>query len=35
MNGIFVTITGVNNFYGMKPFKLGKIFKLVKEPENG
>lgn len=31
MEGIFVTITGVNHYFGMKPFKVGKIFKIVKE----
>ena len=30
----FVTITGLNHYYGAKPFKIGRIFKLVKEPDN-
>ena len=31
----FVTITGLRHYYGTKPFKIGRIFKLVKEPDNG
>ena len=31
MENIFITITGVNHYFGMKPFKVGKIFKIVKE----
>lgn len=34
MENIFITITGVNNYFGMKPFKVGKIFKLVKDEDN-
>ena len=30
----FVTITGLRHYYGTKPFKIGRIFKLVKEPDN-
>lgn len=30
----FVTITGLKHYYGTKPFKIGRIFKLVKEPDN-
>lgn len=30
----FVTITGVNYCYGMKPFEVGRVIKLVKEPDN-
>lgn len=30
----FITITGVNFYYEMKPFKIGGIVKLVKEPDN-
>ena len=33
-NNYFVTITGTKYYYGMKPFELGRIFKLVKEPHN-
>ncbi len=32
---IFVTITGMKNYYGQTPFKVGRLFKLEKEPENG
>ncbi len=31
MENIFITVTGVNQYFGMKPFKIGKIFKIVKE----
>ncbi len=31
---IYFTINGVNMFHGIKPFKIGSIVKLVKEPEN-
>lgn len=34
MENTFVTITGVRNYYGMKPFKVGKIFRIVKEEDN-
>ncbi len=34
MESTFVTITGVRNYYGMKPFKVGKIFRIVKEDDN-
>ena len=34
MKSMFVTITGQNNYLGMKPFKVGRIVKIVKEPEN-
>lgn len=30
----YVTITGINHYYGKKPFEIGRIIKLVKEPEN-
>ena len=30
----FVTITGVNHYYGLKPFKVGGILKLQKEKSN-
>ncbi|SDM61945.1 HIRAN domain-containing protein [Acetanaerobacterium elongatum] len=30
----FVTITGANHYYGVKPFEVGRIIKLVKEPDN-
>lgn len=31
---IFVTITGTNYCYGMKPFEVGRVIKLIKEPDN-
>ncbi len=31
---IYFTINAVNMFHGIKPFKIGTIVKLVKEPEN-
>ena len=34
MKNTFVTITGVRNYYGMKPFKVGRIFRIVKEDDN-
>ena len=30
----FVTITGLNHYYVKKPFEIGRIIKLVKEPDN-
>lgn len=33
-NAYFVTITGINNYYGKKPFEIGRIIKLIKEPDN-
>ena len=34
MENMFITITGVNHYFGMKPFKIGKVFKIVKEDDN-
>ena len=34
METIFVTVTGVNHYYGLKPFKVGGIVKLVKDKLN-
>ena len=31
---IFITITGANNYFGKAPFKIGRTFKLEKEPDN-
>lgn len=31
---LYVTITGTNYCYGMKPFEIGRIFKIVKEKDN-
>lgn len=33
-NTYFVTITGLNHYYGKKPFEIGRIIRLVKEPDN-
>lgn len=30
----FVTITGLNHYYGQKPFEIGRVIKLIKEPDN-
>lgn len=30
----FITITGLNHYYDKKPFEVGLILKIVKEPEN-
>lgn len=30
----FVTITGINHYYGKKPFKIGRVIRLIKEPDN-
>lgn len=31
---IFITITGTNYCYGMKPFEVDRMIKLIKEPDN-
>ena len=33
-NTYFVTITGLNYYYGKKPFKIGRIIKLIKDVDN-
>lgn len=30
----FVTITGISHYYGKKPFEVGRVIKLIKEPDN-
>lgn len=30
----FITITGTKFYFGMKPFEIGRIIKLTKEPNN-
>lgn len=30
----FITITGINHYYGRKPFEIGRVIKLIKEPDN-
>lgn len=34
IKNIFVTITGQNHYLGMKPYKVGRIVKLVKDIDN-
>ena len=34
MSTMFVTITGIGNYYGAKPFEIGRVVRLVKEPDN-
>ena len=34
MEAIFITITGTNFYYGLKPFNVGSIVKLEKEKTN-
>lgn len=33
-NTYFVTITGINHYYGKKPFEIGRIVKLIKDKDN-
>ncbi len=30
----FVTITGINHYYGKKPFEIGRVVKLIKDIDN-
>ncbi len=34
MENVFITITGINNYYGKTPFKIGGIVKISKEHNN-
>lgn len=34
MESCFITVTGLKNYYGFKPFKVGKLFKIRKEYGN-
>jgi hypothetical protein len=34
MEATFITITGTNHYYGLKPYKVGGIVKLVKDKMN-
>lgn len=34
MSTMFVTITGINHYYGAKPFEIGRVVRLIKEPSN-
>ncbi|MCD8327583.1 MAG: HIRAN domain-containing protein [Ruminococcus sp.] len=33
-NTYFITITGINYYYGQKPFEIGRVIKLIKETNN-
>lgn len=33
-NTVLITITGISNYYGKKPFKIDRTVKLEKEPDN-
>ena len=33
-NELYITITGLNHYFGMRPFKIGSLVTLVKEPGN-
>lgn len=33
-NQTLITITGISNYYGKKPFEIGRTVKLAKEPNN-
>lgn len=30
----FITITGIDHYYGKKPFEIGRVFKIIKKPDN-
>ena len=34
MDNYFVTITGMSHYLGMNPYKVNRLVKLVKEPDN-
>ena len=34
MKEYYITITGMSHYYDMKPFKIGKRLKCIKEPDN-
>ncbi|MBE5781610.1 MAG: DNA-binding protein [Clostridiales bacterium] len=34
MSEMYLSITGVNHYYGMEPFAIGRRFLCVKEPDN-
>ncbi len=33
-NELYITITGLNHYFGMRPFKIGSLVSLIKEPDN-
>jgi len=34
MENAFITITGINGYYGKTPFKIDRVLRIVKEPDN-
>ena len=34
MENAFITITGINSYYGKAPFKIDRVLRIVKEPDN-
>ena len=34
MGNAFITITGINGYYGKNPFKIDRVLRIVKEPDN-
>ncbi|MBQ2945058.1 MAG: HIRAN domain-containing protein [Clostridia bacterium] len=34
MENAFITITGINGYYGKNPFKIDRVLRIVKEPDN-
>ncbi len=34
MENNFVTITGMNHYLGISPYKVNRLVKLIKEPDN-
>ena len=34
MENLFITITGQNGYLGLKPYKVGRVVKLVKDKDN-
>ena len=34
MQDVFVTVTGLNHYLGKTPFRVGRVVRLVKEPDN-
>ncbi len=34
MKDYYITITGMNHYYGLTPFSVGKVLKCYKEPSN-
>ncbi|MBQ4069195.1 MAG: HIRAN domain-containing protein [Lachnospiraceae bacterium] len=34
MKDYYITVTGMNHYYGLAPFSVGKVLKCYKEPSN-